>query len=146
MERGNSSKWWGAVVLIAGWVSLALMNGSLSRTLMPLPAHAEEKAGAALIGKQEGPEIVTDESQWPKTLNEAPQLADLVKQGKLPAVQDRVGQDPLVIKPVHEIGKYGGIWRRGFSGPADFWNGLRCCSGPDGLLYWAYTGNSPTLA
>jgi peptide/nickel transport system substrate-binding protein len=120
------------------------MNGSLQQAVAPSPAQAEAKAGAALIGRPEGPEVVTDASQWPETLHEAPQLAELVQQGKLPAVRERVGQDPLVIKPVHEIGKYGGIWRRGFSGPADFWNGLRCCSGSDGLLYWEYTGNSPT--
>ena len=45
-----------------------------------------------------------------------------------------------MIKPVHEIGKYGGTWRRGFSGPADFWNGYRCC-GHDKILFWDYTGN-----
>ena len=59
-------------------------------------------------------------------------------------MQERIGQDPLVIKPVHGVGQYGGLWRRGFSGPADLWNGIRCCSGPDGLLYWDYTGNNPT--
>ena len=31
-------------------------------------------------------------------------------------------------------------WRRGFSGPADFWNGYRCC-GHDKILFWDYTGN-----
>jgi peptide/nickel transport system substrate-binding protein len=123
---------------IVGLVALALVvitNG---------PRPAEAQGGAALIGKQEGPEVITDTAQWPKTYNEAPQLAELVKQGKLPPVAERIGPDPLVIKPVHGIGKYGGIWRRGFSGPADYWNGLRCCSGPDSLLYWEYTGNSPT--
>ncbi len=44
--------------------------------------------------------------------------------------RERIGQDPLVIKPLHEIGKYGGTWRGGFTGPADFWNGYRCCSRP----------------
>jgi len=53
-------------------------------------------------------------------------------------------QDPLVIKPLHEIGKYGGTWRGGFHGPADFWNGYRCCSGPDHLLFWDYTGDKVT--
>ena len=38
---------------------------------------------------------------------------------------DRLPQDPLVIKPVHEIGKYGGTWRRGFTGPGDDENGNR---------------------
>jgi peptide/nickel transport system substrate-binding protein len=109
---------------------------------------AAGQVGSALIGKLEGPEVVTDPAKFPKTFNEAPQLAELVKAGRLPPVQERIGQDPLVIKPVHEIGKYGGTWRRGFTGPADFWNGYRCCAGPDHLLFWDYTGDKivPNIA
>jgi peptide/nickel transport system substrate-binding protein len=144
MNKRNTCRRGTMLSLAIGLVSLTLIAGSVL-LLAPLETGAaEEKAGAALIGKQEGPEVVTDESKWPKTFNEAPQLAELVQQGKLPPVAERIGQDPLVIKPVHEVGKYGGIWRRGFSGPADFWNGIRCCSGPDGLLYWEHTGNDPT--
>jgi peptide/nickel transport system substrate-binding protein len=103
-------------------------------------AGAAGPAGSDLVGKLEGPEVVTDAAKFPKRFKEAPQLVELVKAGKLPPVQERVSQDPLVIKPVHEIGKYGGTWRRGFSGPADFWNGYRCC-GHDKVLFWDYTGN-----
>jgi peptide/nickel transport system substrate-binding protein len=99
------------------------------------------QAGGTLVGQLEGPEIVTDPARFPKSFQEAPQLAELVKQGKLPPVQARLGQDPLVIKPVHEIGKYGGSWRRGYTGPADKWNGYRCCSGPDHVLFWDHTGS-----
>src|SRR5499426_4570088 len=100
------------------------------------------------IGKLEGPEVVTDPAKAPKTFKEARQLAELVKAGKLPPVAERIGQDPLVIKPLKEIGKYGGTWRAGFTGPADFWNGFRCCSGPDHLMFWDYTGDKavPNLA
>ena len=103
-------------------------------------AAAAGPAGSDLVGKLEGPAVITDPAQFPKSFKEAPQLAALVKAGKLPPVQERVSQDPLVIKLVHEIGKYGGTWRRGFSGPADFWNGYRCC-GHDKILFWDYTGN-----
>jgi peptide/nickel transport system substrate-binding protein len=110
--------------------------------------EAVAQANNPLIGKLEGPEVITDPAKFPKKLNEAPQLAELVKAGKLPTVQERIGQDPLVLKPVHEIGKYGGVWRRGFTGPADFWNGYRCCAGPDHLLFWDYTGDKvvPNIA
>jgi peptide/nickel transport system substrate-binding protein len=67
----------------------------------------------------------------------------LVKAGQIPPVAERIGQDPVVLKPVHSVGKYGGTWRRGFTGPADFWNGYRCCSGPGTLLFWDYTGDTP---
>lgn len=136
-HKGKNSRWMQCtriVILVA--LALVITASSLHK--------AEAQTGTALIGKLEGPEVMTDAAQGPKTFNEAPQLAALVKQGKLPPVAERMGQDPLVIKPLHQVGKYGGIWRRGFSGPADYWNGLRCCSGPDSLLYWEFTGNDPT--
>src|SRR5256885_8299908 len=111
-------------------------------------AGALAQSKSTLIGKLEGPEVVADPAKFPRTFKEAPQLAEQVKAGKLPPVAERIGQDPLVIKPLHEIGKYGGTWRSGFTGPADFWNGFRCCSGPDHLMFWDYTGDKvvPNLA
>jgi len=47
-------------------------------------------------------------------------LAELVKAGKLPPVDQRVSQEPLVIKAIEEIGQYGGTWRRAWKGPSDF--------------------------
>jgi peptide/nickel transport system substrate-binding protein len=44
---------------------------------------------------------------------EAPMLAQLVKDGKLPAVDQRLPQTPLVVKPLERAGKYGGEWRTG---------------------------------
>nr|WP_238351522.1 ABC transporter substrate-binding protein [Kribbella shirazensis] len=67
---------------------------------------------------------------------ESPEFAQQVAAGRLPAVAERIGQDPLVLKPIHEIGKYGGQIRRGFIGAADFQNANRFCSGPDNLLFW----------
>ena len=39
---------------------------------------------------------------------EAPALAALVKEGKLPPVADRVGAEPEVVKPLESVGRYGG--------------------------------------
>ena len=99
--------------------------------------------GTGLVGELEGPSLVTDVSMFPTEFSEAPQLAELVAAGSLPPVEDRlpVREDLLVIDPLHEIGQYGGILRRGFTGPADKWNGYRCCTGPDHMLFWDYTGN-----
>src|SRR5262245_14912566 len=127
-------------------LTTALVMGAL--TCVVAAAAIAQNAGKSLIGKLEGPEVVTDAAKLPKTFKEAPALAALVKAGKLPPVAERIGQDPLVIKPLHEVGKYGGMWRAGFTGPADFWNGFRCCSGPDHLMFWDYTGDKvmPNLA
>ena len=136
-ERGSvmTERWRAA--LVAGVLSAVVAVGALGAA-----------SKSSLIGNLEGPEVVTDPAKFPKTFKEAPQLAELVKAGKLPPVAERIGQDPLVIKPLHEIGRYGGTWRGGFTGPADFWNGFRCCSGPDHLLFWDYTGDKavPNLA
>jgi peptide/nickel transport system substrate-binding protein len=50
---------------------------------------------------------------------EAPELAQLVQQGKLPPVEQRLPASPRVLKPLEETGQYGGVWRRGFRGLAD---------------------------
>ncbi len=46
-------------------------------------------------------------------------LAELVKQGKLPPVDERLPEDPMIVPPVEEIGQYGGSWRRVAVGSGD---------------------------
>ena len=50
---------------------------------------------------------------------ESPLLADLVKAGKLPPVEQRLPANPLVVKPVDKVGKYGGTWRTALRGGQD---------------------------
>ncbi|MFN8632471.1 MAG: ABC transporter substrate-binding protein [Chloroflexota bacterium] len=56
----------------------------------------------------------------PASYAEAPQLAELVKAGKLPPIAQRLPENPLVVQPFEEVGQYGGTWRRAFTGVADF--------------------------
>ena len=52
------------------------------------PARAQgAKLGSSLIGKLEGPTVITDPAQLPKSYKEAPMLAELVKAGKLPPIE-----------------------------------------------------------
>jgi len=72
--------------------------------------------------------------------NEAPNLAELVKQGKLPPVEKRLPDEPAVIEPLEETGQYGGIWRRAWLGPSD-------SPGPGRITYdstvrWNLTGTN----
>ena len=55
----------------------------------------------------------------PKTFNEAPMLAALVKDGKLPPVEERLPDEPLVLPPVGAVGTYGGTWRRVYTNAGD---------------------------
>lgn len=101
------------------------------------PAEEEEALGSTLIGEIEGPDIVTNVDEFPSAFGEAPMLKEMVDAGSLPPVAERlpVREDLLVIKPVHEIGKYGGTWRRGFTGPGDGQNGHRVAGG-DRFVFW----------
>ena len=102
-------------------------------------AQQPDLSQSGLVGKLENPTIVTDPAQWPKKFGEAPALAELVKAGKLPPVEQRLPQEPMVIKPLRSTGKYGGTWRRGFLGPGDSENGNRVRAS-DKLLFWDVNG------
>jgi peptide/nickel transport system substrate-binding protein len=86
--------------------------------LMALPA-----AFAGEVKKAPEPKAAPAKAAAPAMkYKEAPVLAALVKAGKLPALEKRLPDNPLVV-PGDEIGQYGGVWRRGFLGPSDF-NGI----------------------
>ena len=50
---------------------------------------------------------------------EAPVLADLVKAGKLPPIEQRLPKNPMVMVGYEGIGKHGGLWRRAYQGVSD---------------------------
>jgi len=50
---------------------------------------------------------------------EAPELTELVKTGKIPAVEQRLPKEPMVVTNVPEIGQYGGTWRMVSIGASD---------------------------
>src|ERR1700676_3876136 len=102
-------------------------------------AQQPDLSQSGLVGKLENPAIIPDPAQWPKKFGEAPALAELVKAGKLPPVEQRIPQEPMVLKPLRSVGKYGGTRRRGFLGPGDSENGNRVRSA-DKLLFWDVNG------
>jgi peptide/nickel transport system substrate-binding protein len=69
---------------------------------------------------------------------EAPQLAEQVRAGRLPAVDQRLPEQPLVVPVVERTGEYGGTWRRAFLGPADANNFVRVVY--DGLFRFSPDG------
>lgn len=70
--------------------------------------------------------------------HEAPQLAEQVKAGKLPPVEQRLPEQPLVVPVTERVGEYGGVWRRAFLGPADANNYVRIVF--DGLFRFSPDG------
>jgi peptide/nickel transport system substrate-binding protein len=68
---------------------------------------------------------------------EAPELAELVKNGELPPVEERLPENPVVIEPAQQAGLYGGTWRTALLGPADTpWLGKTV--GSEALLRWNF--------
>ncbi|MAS33892.1 MAG: ABC transporter substrate-binding protein [Anaerolineaceae bacterium] len=65
----------------------------------------------------------------------APMLDDLVADGTLPPVDERLPANPLVVEPIEAIGQYGGTWRTGLRGGTDHvW--LQRTIGYDQLVRW----------
>ncbi len=77
---------------------------------------------AAEAPMEEAPAESSDSgaSDMPASMyNEAPRLAEMVANGKLPPVDERVPVNPLVLEGLDGVGNYGGLWRAGFRGQAD---------------------------
>jgi peptide/nickel transport system substrate-binding protein len=127
------------------FLQTAVYAGGGSMALLACTAGGpspNSSAGGPAIGALpdlEGGQVITDPAQFPKVFKESPEFAKQVAAGTLPPVAERIGRDPLVIKPLHQIGRYGGTLRRGFLGISDAQNANRFCAGPDNLLYWDYT-------
>ena len=96
----------------AGAVLVACSGGA------PAPAPAAPVATAAATTAPAAP---TTPATAPTKFNEAPMLADLVKQSKLPAVDQRLPANPMVMPVIESTGKYGGTMRRAFNGVSDRW-------------------------
>jgi peptide/nickel transport system substrate-binding protein len=67
--------------------------------------------------------------------SESPILAERVAKGELPPVAERLPQQPEIVTPFAEVGRYGGTIRRGLSGSNDH-NAILRIVGPQGLTRW----------
>ncbi|HMG60517.1 MAG TPA: hypothetical protein VK583_12360 [Burkholderiales bacterium] len=87
-----------AGISLSALLDLAWQPATSAAQAPAAPASAP-KIGAQLIGKLEGPTTVTDPAKFPKTFKEAPQLAELVKAGKLPSVKETDSRINSPLKP-----------------------------------------------
>jgi peptide/nickel transport system substrate-binding protein len=71
-------------------------------------------------------------SAW--AFQEAPMLAEMVKAGTLPPVEERLPVKPTVVNAM-EVGSYGGTWRRVYNGPGDRWGPTKLME--ERVLKWA---------
>src|SRR5262249_59327641 len=81
-------------------------TSGLAAAALTREAWAQGAGGLAqsgLVGQLEGSQVVTDPARIPRTFKEAPELAALVQQGRLPPVAQRLPQEPLVLQPLNEF-------------------------------------------
>lgn len=76
----------------------------------------------------------------PPTFQEAPELAERVRKGELPPVRERLPENPVVVEPVEEIGKYGGNWRKLAAANTDIQMNIRL--GYEPLVRWDREGKN----
>jgi len=69
----------------------------------------------------------------PSKYKEAPALAELVKAGKLPPVDQRLPVDMEIVKPIEKVGVYGGVLRSVMIGENTTFH-VRNCWGPETFL------------
>ncbi|MEC7870552.1 MAG: ABC transporter substrate-binding protein [Chloroflexota bacterium] len=79
-------------------------------------ATAEDQAAGLGEGDVSWPSL---SDKMPSSFSESPLCAAQAAAGEIPALEDRLPENPLVIQPAETIGEYGGTWFRGFTGPAD---------------------------
>lgn len=142
------------LVILAGFAAAALgftallyMFGASLRPDVATPAEAPDKDELAAVNAARDnaklldlarPVVVTKAVDyalgarapwWPKA--EAPVLAELVRERRLPPVAERVGPEPVVMEGVDGIGRYGGTWYRLVNSITDF-----------STIYWRMSGAS----
>jgi peptide/nickel transport system substrate-binding protein len=113
-----------------------------TQALAPTQAPAPTQVPATSAPAATKPAATSEPTKAPAPAakyKEAPMLADLVKAGKLPPVEKRLPDEPLVIPVVEKIGQYGGTIRRGFLGPSDANNYVRIAF--DALVWWSIDGS-----
>jgi peptide/nickel transport system substrate-binding protein len=105
-----------------------------------------ETRGRFKLGKLEQGKIVTDESLIPTSFQEAPELAELVKAGSLPSIEERIGRYPVVLQPVHEVGRYStkDMMRHGMVSQ-DVADWERLFVGPDSLNWFNEWGDPESV-
>ena len=145
-----------ALRLAAVLLALALVVEMLSYSTFALSGAgdldlSELEAIQAPQRHPAGPKALNEVAEWPadkgRNFTQAPYWNPMVAAGTLPAVEERLPQDPLVIVPTDQLGPYGGTWTRFGTGPGDVGIfGARLCY--EALVRWdpMARGVRPNLA
>lgn len=98
----------------------ALTGATLAMVACGAPSSAPAPETSA-VDEAAQPAAAPEVAAAPSQYNEAPMLAELVAQGELPPVTERLPLSPAVVPVTASIGNYGGTIRRAFKGVSDRW-------------------------
>jgi peptide/nickel transport system substrate-binding protein len=104
----------------AGPITIATSPAAPAASATAAPGAAAPTAAGAAATAAPAAGGTAAPAAVPAKFNEAPMLAELVKAGKLPPVDQRVPKNPVVLDGIDGVGQYGGTIRRGYSGVSDY--------------------------
>ncbi|MBS10308.1 MAG: hypothetical protein CME19_01730 [Gemmatimonadetes bacterium] len=82
----------------------------------PAESAPKQNDDPAIVFTNTSPETLLADVLTDRRFGEAPSLAERVSKGTLPRVGERLPDSPLVMRPLREIGQYGGSIRRALTG------------------------------
>ncbi|MBN1427161.1 MAG: ABC transporter substrate-binding protein [Anaerolineae bacterium] len=107
-------------LLIVWALALSMALGACAPQTVIQTVEVEKEVIKTVEVEKEVIKTVEVMPELPSEYSEAPQLAEQVTAGELPAVDERLPENPLVVLPVKSVGQYGGTWYRGWRGINDF--------------------------
>ena len=113
MQRTKSD--WKPIRLLA-ILLVALLTIGILAACGGASAPAEEAAPADSASADDSGEAMADDGVSP---NQAPALQEMVRNGDLPPLAERLPVEPAVVVPVEGIGQYGGTWDTALVGGSD---------------------------
>jgi peptide/nickel transport system substrate-binding protein len=103
---------------VTGLATAGLVAAACKAPTTPAPTQAPAQATTAPAAPATAVPTIPPAAPASK-YKEAPLLADLVKAGSLPPVDQRLPKNPMVMTGYEGNGNYGGTWRRAFQGVSD---------------------------
>ena len=98
-------------------LSLSALGCLSSDPALESREQIDTKSEAEFQGqKTSAPQEIDPDILKNRTFGEAPVLAERVRKGELPPVSERLPDNPLVVVPLDEIGRYGGTLKRALTG------------------------------
>jgi peptide/nickel transport system substrate-binding protein len=105
------------------WTAMATASLAMASCAKPTEAPVVVEPTKAPTA---APAKATDTPVPTSKYTEAPMLAEKVKTGELPPVEERLPVNPCVFPLMEGVGKHGGVMRRGFNGVSDRWGPTKC--------------------